>query len=167
MTGGRRRIAWIAAAGVHLALVVCGALGFTPVSPKYFAGKVIETYREYTGANNGFGFFAPGVASEWRATFDVCIDEKHCIPVAEEQVGREARLLLVTIDGLLGESEVRDLIAASHAARQFSRFPHAEVVLVKAGVFVVPTMAQYRRGVRPQWRDLYGFAFRRAAPRRR
>ncbi len=159
----RGQIAWIAGAGVHLALVVCGALGYTPVSPNHFAGRIIETYRGYAGANNGFGFFAPGVASEWRATFDVCRDEKHCIPVAEEQVGREARLLLGTIDGLLGESELRDLIAASYAARQFARFPDAEVVLVKAGVFVVPSMARYRLGQRPQWRHVYGFAFHRAA----
>jgi len=164
-SGGRKRMAWLAAAGVHLALVICGAAGITPVSTKLAGGRVVETYRAYTGANNGYGFFAPGVASEWRATFDVCSDERHCIPVAREQVGHEARLLLITIDGLLGEDELRDLIAASHAARQFARYPHAEVVLVKAGVFEVPAMAEYRGGERPQWRDLYGYAFHRAAGR--
>jgi hypothetical protein len=157
---GRGRMVWIAAAGVHLTLVLCGAAGITPVSPAHFAGRIIETYRAYSGANSGFGFFAPGVASEWRATFDVCNDG-HCLPVTEEEVAGESRLLLLTIDGLLGESDLRDLLAASHAARQFVRYPHADAVLVKAGVFVVPTMAQYRRGARPQWRDLYGFAFRR------
>jgi len=151
---------WIAAAGAQLALVRCGAAGVTPVSPAHLPGRIIETYRAYSGANSGFGFFAPGVASEWRATFDVC-NNGHCIPATEEQVAGESRLLLLTINGLLGESELRDLLAASHAARQFARYPHADAVLVKAGVFVVPTMAQYRRGARPQWRDLYGFAFRR------
>jgi hypothetical protein len=164
---GGRRMAWIAAAGVHLALVICGAAGYTPVSPRHLAGRVIETYREFTGANNGYGFFAPGVASEWRATFDICGAGMHCMPAAEEQVGREARLLLVTIDGLLGESDLRDLLAASYAARQFARFPHAEVVLVKVEVFALPSMAQYRGGRRPQWRKIYGFAFHRAADGRR
>ena len=158
--GSRGRMVWIAAAGAHLALVICGAAGITPVSRAHFAGRIIETYRAYSGANNGYGFFAPGVASEWRATFDVC-NNGHCIPAAEEQVAGESRLLLQTINSLLGESEVRDLLAASHAARLFARYPHADAVMVKAGVFVVPTMAQYRRGARPQWRDLYGFAFRR------
>jgi hypothetical protein len=158
--GSRGRMMWIAAAGAHLALVICGAAGITPVSPAHFAGRIIETYRSYSGANSGFGFFAPGVASEWRATFDVC-NNGHCIPAAEEQVAGESRLLLQTINSLLGENELRDLLAASHAARLFARYPHADAVLVKAGIFVVPTMAQYRRGARPQWRDLYGFAFRR------
>jgi len=158
--GSRGRIVWIAAAGAHLALVICGAARITPVSPAHFAGRIVETYRAYSGANNGYGFFAPGVASEWRATFDVC-NNGHCIPAAEEQVAGESRLLLQTINSLLGESEVRDLLAASHAARLFARYPHPDAVLVKAGVYVVPTMAQYRRGARPQWRDLYGFAFRR------
>ena len=156
----RGRIAWIAAAGVHLTLVICGAAGVTPVSPAHFAGRVIETYGAYTGANSGYGFFAPGVASEWRATFDVC-SNGHCIPASEEQAAGEGRLLLLTIDGLLAENELRDLLAASHAARQFGRYPHADAVLVKAGVFALPTMEQYRRGARPQWRDLYGYAFRR------
>ena len=157
---GRGRMAWIAAAGAHLALVICGAAGVTPVSPAHVAGRVIETYRAYSGASSGFGFFAPGVASEWRATFDVC-REGHCIPVTEEQAAGEGRLLLLTINGLLGESELRDLLAASHAARVFARYPHADAVLVKAAVYMVPSMAQYRRGARPQWRNLYGFAFRR------
>lgn len=157
----RGRIAWIAAAGVHLALVLCGAFRITPVSQKVLIGRVIETYRDYSGANSAYGFFAPGVASEWHVAFDACSDPRHCIPVEEERVGHEARLLLVTMDGAFAEEQMRDFMAASYAARQFARLPHANVVLVKAAAYFVPTMRQYRRGAKPQWRNLYGYAFRR------
>ena len=157
----RGRIAWIAAACLHLALVVCGAFRVTPVSRKLAIGRMIEAYRDYSGANSSYGFFAPGVAAEWHVAFDACSDPRHCVPMEEEQVGHEARLLLVTMDGMFAEDQIRDVMAASYAARQFARLPHANVVLVKAAMYFVPTMRQYRRGARPQWRDLYGYAFRR------
>lgn len=132
--GSRRRAAWIAAAGVHLALVLCGAFRITPLSREHLAGSVIETYRDYTGASSAYGFFAPAVASEWRATLDACSDPTHCIPIDGEQMSHEARLLLVTIDSMLAEDDLRDLVAASYAARQFARLPHAKVVLVQAAM---------------------------------
>jgi hypothetical protein len=157
----RGRVTWIAAACLHLALVLCGAFRITPVSPKLLAGRVIEAYRDYSGASSAYGFFAPGVAPEWHVAFEACSDPGHCIPVEEEQVGHEARLLLVTLDGAFAEDQLRDFMAASYAARQFARLPHANVVLVKAAMYFVPAMRRYRSGVRPQWRNLYGYAFRR------
>jgi hypothetical protein len=157
----RGRIAWIAAACAHLALVLCGAFHVTPVSRQVLIGRAIETYRDYSGASSAYGFFAPGVAAEWHVAFDACSDPRHCIPVGEERVGHEARLLLVTMDGTFAEEQMRDYMAASYAARQFARLPHANVVLVKAAMYFVPTMQQYRRGAKPQWRNLYGYAFRR------
>lgn len=155
------RVTWIAAGCLHLTLVLCGAFRITPVPTRLLAGRVIEAYRDYSGASSAYGFFAPGVAAEWHVAFEACSDPRHCIPVEEEQVGHEARLLLVTMDGAFAEDQVRDFMAASYAARQFARMPHANVVLVKAAMYFVPTMRQYRSGVRPQWRNLYGYAFRR------
>ena len=164
--GDRRHAAWIVAASVHLALVLCGAFRVTPVSRGHLAGNVIETYRDYSGANSGYGFFAPAVASEWQATFDACSDPAHCIPVDGERMSHEARLLLVTIDSMFAEDDLRDLVAGSYAARQFARLPHANVVLVKAAMYMIPSMEAYRRGKRPYWRNFYGWAFHRAAGRR-
>jgi hypothetical protein len=163
----RRHAAAVAVACLHLAIVLCGALRVSPVPENSAVGSALETYGAYTGANNAYGFFAPAVASEWRATFSICVDEQNCIPVAEEEVNREASLLFVTIDGLFAYEEVRDLVAASWAAAQFARFPHAKLVIVKAGAFVVPTMAQARAGRKPHWEDIYAFAFTRADVRQR
>jgi hypothetical protein len=157
----RRRGVLIAAACVHLALVVCGAAGLVPLSGKYAAGRILAAYGDYSGANNAYGFFAPTVASEWRTTFTVCDREKHCVDVEPERPNAEGEVLLTTIDALYAEPEVRDLLAASRAAAAFGRYPTAQAIVVKGGVFDVPPMAAYRAGRRAQWRDVYGYAFRR------
>jgi hypothetical protein len=163
----RRHAAWFAAAGVHLVLVLCGAFRIPLIPRTHFAGAAIETYRDYTGAGTGYGFFAPGVASEWRATFEACSDPAHCAPIGDEPMGNEARLLLVTIDSMFAEEDLRDVVAASYAARELARLPAANVVLVKAGMYVIPPMEAYRRGKRPYWRTYYGWAFHRVAARQR
>jgi len=159
----RRRTVWIAAACVHLMLVVCGAAGIA-VPRKFFAGRLLATYGDYSGANNGYGFFAPSVAPEWRTTFVVCTSEKLCIDVDHHPPNAEAEALLTTIDSMYTEPDVRDLLAASWAAVEFGRFPDAHAVIVKSSVFDVPSMAAYRAGQRAEWRNIYGYAFRRAVP---
>jgi hypothetical protein len=157
----RRRDVLIAAACVHLALVICGAAGFVPIPAKYAAGRVLTAYGDYSGANNAYGFFAPSVASEWRTTFTVCDGEKHCADVEQQRPNAEGEVLLTTIDALYAEPEVRDLLAASWAAAAFGRYPSAHTILVKGSVFDVPPMAVYRRGRRAQWKNVYGYAFSR------
>lgn len=157
-----RRGAWaLAAAGAHLALVICGAAGIVPLSTKYAAGRVLAAYGDYSGANNGYTFFAPSVASEWRTTFTVCDAGSHCTDVEPERPNAEGEVLLTTIDALYAEPEVRDLLAASWAAVAFGRYPAARTVVVKGSVFDVPPMSAWRGGRRAQWRNIYGYAFSR------
>jgi hypothetical protein len=162
----RRRTFWIAAACAHLALVVCGAAGIA-MPRRFVAGRALATYGDYSGANNGYGFFAPSVAPEWRTTFAVCTNEKECIDVKPARPNAEAEALLTTIDALYTEPQVRDLLAASWAAIELGRFPDARAVIVRGSVFDVPSMAAYRTGRRAEWRTIYGYAFRRDASGRR
>src|SRR5438105_5484654 len=57
------------AAAAHL-LVVAAGPARTGVRGSSLAGRFFEIYAVYSGAENSYGFFAPGVASEWRATLD-------------------------------------------------------------------------------------------------
>ena len=54
------------AAILHLGLTVCGAVKFAPVPTSTRLGSVIAHYQAYSGSDNGYGFFAPGVASPQR-----------------------------------------------------------------------------------------------------
>ena len=62
MTARHAAVAVLAAA--HLTLVVCGAARLRP--PHGPAGSAVRFYGALSGSDNGFGFFAPGVASQVR-----------------------------------------------------------------------------------------------------
>jgi hypothetical protein len=151
----RAHALWVAAAAVHLALVICGAAKIE-LPETSLPGRAVAAYRAYSGSNNGFGFYAPAVASELRATYRICREGKCAAAPRPPAMNREAALLLTSVYG------VRDVLAASLAAAQFQRAPDAGVIVVRAEAFFVPTMEEYRDGKRPEWRTGYEYAFTRA-----
>jgi hypothetical protein len=157
----RRHAAMLVAACLHLTLVVCGAAKLRLLAPGNAAGRVLATYRAYTGSDNAFGFFAPAVASEWRGLYEVCRDDGRCTEAEMPYGNPESAVLLSSIHGMLAH-DARDVLAASLAATQFARVPDAKTIVVKVQVYAVPTMSQARAGQRARWRTAYAYAFRRA-----
>jgi hypothetical protein len=160
ITMSRRHAAITVAACLHLALVVCGAAKVKLPSARRPGGLALATYRAYTGSDNAYGFFAPGVASEWRGHFEVCRANGRCFEADLPRGNPEAAVLLSSIHGMLAY-DVRDVLAASLAAAEFARVSDARTILVKVQVYAVPTMAQFRAGQRPRWRTAYAYAFTR------
>jgi hypothetical protein len=148
---------------LHLALVLCGAAHVTLLPPDSPPGLALATYRAYTGSDNAYGFFAPGVASEWRGHFDVCRNG-HCTEADLAHGNAEAGVLLSTLQGMLAR-DVRDVFAASLAASQFARAPDATTIVVRVQLYFVPTMQQFRAGQIAQWRTADAYAFTRTRPR--
>lgn len=159
----RKHAAATAAACIHLALVLCGAAKVTLLSPDSPPGFALATYRAYTGSDNAFGFFAPGVASEWRGHFDVCRNGE-CTQADLPHSNPEANVLLSTLQGMLAR-DVRDVFAASLAASQFARVPDATTVVVRVQIYFVPNMLHFREGQIAQWRTVDAYAFTRTRPR--
>jgi hypothetical protein len=147
------------AAGAHLAVVILGAAR-VPVPGASLAGRIYGVYGAYSGANNSYGFFAPGVASKWRATLDSYhpAEEKWTTwtkPAANLELG----VLDSTITGFFSNDELREAMAASWAGSGMAQAPGAAVVVVRAEAFMVPTMAEYREGARGRWQTLAAYAF--------
>src|SRR3954471_24558921 len=68
----RRHALATLAAACHLILVVCGASSLvfsSPPSEDDFARQTVRLYGALSGSDNGYGFFAPGVGPQVRATF--------------------------------------------------------------------------------------------------
>src|SRR5262249_25658279 len=62
--------AWfICLAVAHLTLVVCGAASLSPRPRAGLPGAPVRWSRAMSGADNNYGFFAPGVSSQFRAVF--------------------------------------------------------------------------------------------------
>src|SRR5437016_3536232 len=95
-------LALVLAAG-HLMLVICGAAGFSPdpQTAKANPAKLgLAYYGSLSGSENGYGFFAPGVAPELRAVFTLSDDQGNTwSDVLDKGVSAEADL---RVGGIIG-----------------------------------------------------------------
>jgi hypothetical protein len=161
--GNRSRIAE-AVAAAHLLLVASWATGLLPPAMPGTGGKALRLYGALTGADNRFGYFAPEVGPELRLDLTAEAGGRPAPPVALiEARGREAELRAGTVVSTFAYQPLRREMARSLAARVFSRHPNATAVNVHVEVCELPTMAEYRAGVRPRWKTGYQARFVRAA----
>src|SRR5947209_2453116 len=148
---GKTHSVWTVAVRVaaifHLILVSLGALHVFPFRSSSWIGTILGTYSAYSGADNAYGYFAPSVASEWRAVFDLYDGaSNHWTTTTWESSNPEIRLLLSTINGHFSLEDVRESLAASWAGTILGENPHASVVVVKAQAYLIPTMKDFRAG---------------------
>jgi hypothetical protein len=155
----RRHLCITVVAACHLALVVCGASGQRLLAG---AGPAIRLYGVLSGAENSFGFFAPGVASQIRVTFTLQDQAGRQWTLAPPSAGgREVELRMISMLSLFRAEgdELRDVLAASWAGTMLVRSPEARQVTVLVEEQVLPAPDPYRQGARPRWEMLYQATF--------
>lgn len=166
----RRHALATCAAACHLLLVVCGATGWAffggDPAEDNLAEEAVRLYGALSGAENGYGFFAPGVSSQIRATFTLTdAAGRTWTDTLEEGMGAEATLRVGSGVSLAAFDGVRESLARSWAATMFARHPAARSVTIRIDVYDLPTMTDYRAGARPCWLPVYeATAERDAAP---
>jgi hypothetical protein len=141
-------------------------------------GRAARTYGAYSGSDSSYGFFAPSVGPQIRATFTLSDDSgRTWTDTLESRSNREVELRIGGIVALFCSTDERDALAASLAATMFGRHPEARFVTVQAesygttgtaatsqeDLYQLPSMANYRAGERPMWRVLYQATFTRGA----
>jgi hypothetical protein len=155
---------------LHLMLMACGAsyVGYSWLGP--FA-PALEYYGQLSGAGNSYGFFAPEVAGQLRASFEV-IDRSgrnRFVPL-ETGTSHEADLRTGNIIDQFsqdfqdseGDHQAEDLqrsLSSSLAGTVFGRYPDAFQVVVHLEKFTPISMADYRKGEKPQWTPVYQAKF--------
>src|SRR4051812_549674 len=143
---------YFALAAIHLLMIALFATHFTawgnmdnPVS------KALSTAGNYTGSNNIFSFFAPGIA-----------DQPYVIYVTKNKDGKEQFLDLKgkspefanrinNIYGYLALPEARSVLSACMAQSVLQRYPESEQIRVAMVIQQIPDMAAYRNGERNHW----------------
>lgn len=152
----------------HLILVTMSAF-YIKIAPWFPGEHIFTLYQKATGANSGYGFFAPAIGVKTRAVFDV-VDE-HGVTAKEiplvPATDREAQIRLGAIFDELSEKvdeneELRKPIAASLAATIFGKYKNATQVVLHVQEYWPKTMEQYRQGERPSWQDYYAARFARS-----
>lgn len=131
------------------------------------AGRALDYYATLSGANSGYGFFAPRVGSQLRGRFDV-YDAAGSKSTQALESGANGEVDL-RVGNILGwfwlDSKNRPLqrsLAASWAGKMFARNPGAAKVGVRMESYYLPTMSRYREGERPFWKPYYEAKFVRS-----
>lgn len=144
---------YFALAGLHLLMVALYASHFAkwgkaerPVL------KAVSIAGHYTGSNNIFSFFAPGLS-----------DQPYVVYAVKDTDGKEQVVDLTgtspdftnrlnNIYGYLTLPEARAIISASLANFVLNRYPSADKVRVAMVVQQIPDMNEFNKGKRNQWR---------------
>ena len=162
-----RRLLLVGAFAGHLALVVAGAAHLTSRvhGP---AGRGLRFYDALSGAGDSYSFFAPAVGPQLRARFTLSTaqgerSEETLETGASREVGFRLGNVAGTVYIVAQQTGLRRAFLGALAASRFTAHPEADRVQVTIEEWVVPTMAQYRAGVRPGWRWLHDATFVRNA----
>jgi hypothetical protein len=140
-------------AAVHLFMVALYATHFADWGhTENPAAKTLATVGSYTGSNNIFSFFAPGLSDQPYVVYAVkfkngkerFIDLKGSSPDFTNRVNN--------IYGYLTLNEARPILSASLAQSMLQRYPDAAKIRVAMVVQQIPDMQEFRSGERSHWR---------------
>ncbi|MFQ5732198.1 MAG: hypothetical protein ACE5KM_09605 [Planctomycetaceae bacterium] len=159
-----RHMLLLAFAGIHLTLVGLGAAGITVPASRNPLVDTASLYATASGADSGYGFFAPGVAAQVRTKYFM-VDRDGVVWSGDLNIGdnSEANLrftnassMLMTVQGDYHKQNMYKSLAAMIARKN----PSAEYVEVELQIYAFdrsaretdfPTMEEYRNGKRARW----------------
>lgn len=153
----------VAAAVFHLIVTLVGAAGKLPERGDPFS-RTLQYYAAITGANNGYGFFAPGIGSQLRALFDVTeADGKVVTTGLQSGFSHEADLRVGNLIPRFWDADederLRRSLAASWAGKILARHPGARTVTVRLEQYDLPSMTEFASGKRGAWEPYYRARF--------
>lgn len=139
-------------AALHLLMVILFASHFTDWGKQeHPVAKTLGAIGHYTGSNNIFSFFAPGLSDQPYVVYAVK-DKKgkeHFIDLAGSSPDFANRIN--NIYGYLTLPEARSVLSASLAHSVLQRFPEADKIRVAMVIQQIPNMKAFREGQRSQW----------------
>jgi hypothetical protein len=162
-----KRLLLVGAFSCHLAVVVAGAAHLIPRlhGP---VGRGLRFYDALSGAGDSYSFFAPTVGPQLRARFTLSTpqgerSEETLETGKSREVGFRLGNLAGTIYIVARRTDLRRAFFGALAASRLGAHPEANRVQVNIEEWVMPTMAEYRRGAWPRWRSLYDATFVRTS----
>ncbi|WP_437808881.1 hypothetical protein [Sorangium sp. So ce1078] len=160
--GGRQRRRGLAlmalAAAAHLGCVILGAL-HVDLQRAGRLGWGVAYHGALSGADSGYGFFAPSVGALPWARFQVTdargkVIDDVLASGANPEVDLRVRSIVSSFMTEEDES-MRRALAASWAGKVLARYPGAASVVVRLEICDLPSMQEYRDGKRPAWNLIY------------
>jgi hypothetical protein len=137
------------------------ALGndFDPAHP---VRQGISIYTRLAGVESGYAFFAPNVPDNHKLVFEIHHADGRIEYDLPHVSSGSAGLRLVVLLDHLGETrsdELREVLIKMVAYTVWRRYPDATMIRAVFGFAMLPTAAEYRRGVRETDEFLYAYDF--------
>jgi hypothetical protein len=150
---------------LHFSFIIPSSARINPIPDNWLGEHMLAPLLHCTGSDNAYGFFAPGVASELRAslTFEDMAGNTWSTSL-EDLFSLEGGLRAMTSVAIFGrqtQSERRSEFATSWAAWGLGQFPHATQVRIDVTLIELPDMARFRAGVPINYRSFYSAVFHR------
>lgn len=159
-----RRLVW-ALGALYLTVATLGAWTTYPYTHAGRFNEIVYALMDVTATNNDFGFFAPSVASQVQVHLLFHDAQGHTESYDLWSNSREINFRLNSvITTAMRRPALRDICARSWAASLLGNRPAAQRITLIAYAHLMPTMAQYRAGVRPAWQPFYEGTFERVTP---
>ncbi len=143
----------------HLILVVLAAFGVTPDFGPGIAGKLIRFYASCTGADSGYGFFAPNVPDQTVAHIISTEADGRMIAEQFDAAQRTTSLRIASLMSVFRRVDLPELQAKLIAAHTFGSRPSAREVQVFIGYYRVPSIREFREGKEPEFEMRYEGTF--------
>jgi hypothetical protein len=152
---------------VHCLIVIQGASGLR-VKQWGPLGELITYYGALTGAERGFGFFAPKVSTEARIRFLIDNGQEQQESLLFEEISSsEVNLRINNIASQVWQAldsddvKMRRSLSASLAGWVFGRKPNAGRVTIIFEAYHIPTMQEARQGNQKSWKQVYSTTLER------
>ena len=170
----RTRTSWAPAVFVRRVLVGLALLHVLSVvmfiwtdlverAPANTVAPWLRLYQSLSGSFRDYRFFAPSVANDAKAGFLLKSKTGELRVINFASTSKEINFRYNCIISSMRDTRAQDLFARSWAAFLLGAYPDADSVAVAVKAFIIPSRADYRRGVQPDWRLVYASEFARTA----
>lgn len=126
---------------------------------------LLQKYSLYAFSNRGYGFFSPNVPSGWTLYFKIQNEQNQVEYVKaplHSILGRER--VNTSVNWYKDNEDLRPLVAQSWGVRIFELLQNEySSVQVICGIYRLPTMEDYRAGVRKKFFEHTKFVFQKNA----
>lgn len=153
-------------AALHLLMIILYSAhfaGWGPLHSKVF--KAVSAAGNYSGSNNIFSFFAPGLSNQ-----------PYVVYTLKDTGGREEIIdfrgrsadfanRINDIYGYLTIEESRPLLSICLAQAVLKDYPATKKIRVSMVVQYIPSMQQYREGKRSTWRYWFNMDYEKETPK--
>jgi len=138
---------------IHLVMVMLFASHFAEWGPMHNpVSRSFSTVGYYTGSNNIFSFFAPGLSDQPYVIYTIRYADGHEEVFDFTGNSPEFTNRINNIYGYLTIEEGRQVFSASLAQAVMRQHEDAQKIRVAMVIQVIPSMTEYQEGQRSRWR---------------